>query len=441
MEKREIEKQRKDHRAGKYANVMIVFQSAKATLRLLANAAYVLMFLNITIISFLNTTMIWWGDIFGDIAESSPMVSQILMFPYSVLLVIVIVQYLCSDDYNWKEYTLVVVLVLIVYFGPTRNRIESVWNYILLILGARKLSFQKLLRIYVAIQFVLIILTMLASRQGWVKNLVYTAREGRNSYGFVYPTDCAAHFLFAALCYWTLRKNKFHSIESIVFFVFGMVAWFGCKARFSTVLLALLTVTACVYCFLSKRMGEDRWNQMLSGHISALLVLMPLLCNLGIHILSMIYTSEQKWMVWFNSVVSARLSLVKRGIDVYGFRLWGNDILMQGNGGETVKQMKYYYIDSSFMQISLLYGTVLLSVVLFLFTLACLKARQNKEWVLLIALVFTALHALFEHHAFDPAYNILLLSAFARLQPEAEKKRRIKEWIYKNREDKNGSVI
>ena len=49
-----------------------------------------------------------------------------------------------------------------------------------------------------------------------------------------------------------------------------------------------------------------------------------------------------------------------------------------------------------------------------LFLLAGWRAYKNKEWILLLVLGVVALHALFEHHAFDLAYSPFLFAAFAR---------------------------
>ena len=119
-------------------------------------------------------------------------------------------------------------------------------------------------------------------------------------------------------------------------------------------------------------------------------------------------------MAWFNRILTNRLSLVKKGIDIYGFQLWGSNIPMTGNGGDINLPSKYYYIDSSYMQVSLLYGVAILAVGMILFTMACLYARREQDWILLLALCFVALHGLFEHHAFQLAYSPFLLAAFCR---------------------------
>ena len=168
--------------------------------------------------------------------------------------------------------------------------------------------------VYFPIVLLIFAATVAGSQLGWVENLVYTAREGRMSFGFIYPTDCAAHFLFLGLGYWYMRGKKLYYPEILVFFALGLAAWYGCKGRFSTVLLMLVTASALTYLFLSKRVKDpQRWDQMCQGIPSKILVLVPLLCNLGVHIISICYSDANEFLVWFNRILSNRLSLVKKG--------------------------------------------------------------------------------------------------------------------------------
>lgn len=411
----------------KYRNIWIVLNSARKTFGVTANILYLIMFALLTARTYLTTTEfnIPWREL----AQSENVWHQacymLLFSPQIVLAVIVLCQYLFSDNYNWKEYLLALALGWAAFHITDANGGPSLQVYILLALGARNFSFRTLMWIYFPITAGIAAVTVAGSQLGWVENLVYTARDGRNSFGFIYPTDCAAHFVFLGLSYWYMRGKKLYYLELPVFAGLGLAAWYGCKGRFSTTLLALLAFTVLVYTFVSRRFkDQEKWDRVWSGLPSGLLVVIPLLCNLGIHLASMFYMGNHKFFAWFNGILSNRLSLVKKGIDIYGFRLWGSNIPMVGNGGDVNLPTKYYYIDSSYMQVSLLYGLVILGAVLILFTMAGLYARREKDWVLLLILLFVALHGLFEHHAFQLAYCPFLFAAFARGSGDRQMKRK-----------------
>ena len=401
----------------KNKKVYLVLESTRKTLCTVANMLYLVMFAVLTARTFLSTTEfnIPWRVL----AQSDNVWHQtaymLLFSPQIVLAVIVIFQYVFSGNYNWKEYILALVLGVLMFHTTDANGGTSLLIYVLLALGDRNFRFRTLMWIYFPIVLLISAVTVMGSQLGWVENLVYTAREGRMSFGFIYPTDCAAHFLFLGLGYWYMRGKKLYYPEIFVFFALGLAAWYGCKGRFSTVLLMVVTVSALAYLFFSKKVkDQQRWDQICQGIPSEILVIMPLLCNLGVHIVNVCYSADGQFWVWMDNLLSNRLSIGKKGIDIYGFRLWGSNIPMTGSGGDVNLPSKYYYIDSSYLQVSLLYGLVVLAVVLILFTMACLYARREKDWILLLVLTFVALHGLFEHHAFQLAYSPFLLAAFCR---------------------------
>lgn len=418
----------------KNKSFQIVLKSTKTTLRIAANCLYAVMFIILTIYSFLNTTQfdMSWTRLLMEAQGWEHVLYVALFSPHVLLIPIILLQYLCSDEYDWKDYVLAVVLGGLAYYVFTRNESSALLSYVLLAVGARKIPFQRLMQLYFIVAAGSFLWTVTGSQMGWVENLVY--EEGSNAFGFIYSTDCGAHILFLALAYLCIRGERIHYIEAAGFAGLGVFAWVGCRARFSTLLLLLLAVTVCILRFLRKKMGTEEWNRIFSGIPSAILAAVPLLCSIGTHLLSMIYSKNSKILSFLNSVVSGRISLVKRGIDVYGFRLFGSNIPMVGGGGAGQQSKYYYYIDSSYMQISLLYGLIALGIILLLFTIACMSARQAENWMLLIILTFVALHAIFEHHAFELAYSPFLFAAFA--DPARKKKSKAEKRRDENDEDR-----
>ena len=56
---------------------------------------------------------------------------------------------------------------------------------------------------------------------GLLENMVsFREEKVRNSFGFIYATDFAAHIFYLVLMYFYLRSGKFNLIEIMPFFVF-----------------------------------------------------------------------------------------------------------------------------------------------------------------------------------------------------------------------------
>ena len=398
-------------------NIYLILKGMRTTFRIIADTLYLLMFVSLTVLAILQTTEfnIPWRELALSENIWCQIVYTLLFSPQIFLAVLVAVQYLCAEHYDWKDYLLALMIAGIIFQMTDTNGGSAFQSYVLLALGARNFSFRFLAKIYFVISSGIVLLTVVASQIGWIENLIYSARSGRVSFGFIYPTDCAAHLLFLALIYWYLRGSKLRYPELLAFLGLGGISWFGCKGRFTTVLLLMIIIISAIYIFFWHRAeNKYNWNIIWEDGVLKWLVSLPLLCSLSIHIVSIIYSDKNLLLHWFDGVLNQRLSLAKRGIDIYGFRLLGSDIPMIGNGGNTEIPSKYYYIDSSFLQISMLYGIAALGVVMLLFLLAGWRAYKNKEWILLLVLGVVALHALFEHHAFDLAYSPFLFAAFAR---------------------------
>ena len=152
---------------------------------------------------------------------------------------------------------------------------------------------------------------------------------------------------------------------------------------------------------------------------------MPLFMALVTTGLGLLYSSDNPVFAQWNRWLSDRLNLIKRGADLKGFHLWGSKIKMIGNGGKTSNPTHYFYIDSAYMQLALLYGVVLLAVVLVLLTIVCKKAAMQEQWVLLWIMALACVHGVVEQHLIELEYFPFFLAVFgtiAKGQAVEEKK-------------------
>ena len=101
----------------------------------------------------------------------------------------------------------------------------------------------------------------------------------------------------------------------------------------------------------------------------------------------------------------------RAGIDEYGLKLFGNKIEWIGYDADWESGMKYNYVDSSYLQIALEYGIIVLAVILLLYALLIFTSIKNKKyylcWLALIILVFCVT----EPRLVKLAYNPFLLLA------------------------------
>ncbi len=387
-----------------------IFYIIRKYLGIFFDILYYIMFTVQIVNMFLNTTQfqIPWVEWMQKEDFRSFLINDFLFHPQNVLLILIVCRYIFSCAFDIKMCLLAGVIYTCAHFSFQTSGEEGVFVYLLLMLGARGLSFRKLMQWYCIWIEGMLALTIMASQTGYVENLVYQVqgRNARVSFGFIYPTVFAAHLFFVFLCFWYLVNKNWNRMLAVAALMAAGFVYVGCEARFTTacfmLLAAVLAFRGCVKCRI------DAW-------LSSLLMLIPLLCPLVIHIVSICFQSNIRWMDWLNRVASGRLGLAKKGMEVYGFSLWGHEIPMVGYGGTTELSARYFYLDSIYLQLSLISGLAVFGIVLFMLLLTGYRAKQAEEWVFLWILTFAGIHGLFEEHLLNVSMCPFLLAAFAGL--------------------------
>ena len=95
----------------------------------------------------------------------------------------------------------------------------------------------------------------------------------------------------------------------------------------------------------------------------------------------------------------------------------------KSNGGSTETPLNYFFLDSSYISILLQYGLIMFVMILILWGIIGLRARKEKDWVLLWILAIIAFQSIMEQHLLDISYNPFLWILFA----ETGKKRKQKK--------------
>lgn len=364
-----------------------------------------------------------WSDLGTGIPVAEFLVKNILLEPYAVLFIIAVMRFICSEKYDWKQIVTAGIILYATQYAVGQNRYDEVLVMILLMLGAKGIPFRKIVKTYFTIALVIVAGVFLLSLSGVIENLIYTqsGRSFRMAFGFSYPTRFAAHIFFLLLWYWYLRDNKLTYKGAVLPVVAGIFVWIFCEARLSAMALAgmsLVMVYQIFQCHKERRQQTDyHMNSYLSGALSLSIPIATILIT-G---LTMAYTSDSILFQKMNSILSGRLSLSKKAMDIYGFELWGQWIRLSGNGGYLVNNSKYFYIDSALLQFSIQYGIILLLILMVLFWYVGIRAEKGKKWVLLWIIAFVAFHGLFEPHTLRVGYCPLIFGVFAEFSDKKER--------------------
>lgn len=276
-----------------------------------------------------------------------------------------------------------------------------------LLLGASNLSARRIITVYLVIISSITMLAFVASLAGIIPNLRYIRPDTgivRNSFGSIYPTDFAAHifylYIFAAYLYFEKKPWLFSGL-GVTFSVFLI--------KFTDARLDSLTLIGAVIFFIMVGISKE-W---VKKSISLIGIVSTGVTFVLSYWLTLNYNSGLTFYKFIDSLLSGRLYLGKLALDTYGFTTFGQYIQFIGNGGTTEFARSYNFVDSSFLKMLLIYGTIFTLFFVLLMTVQSFQAYKTKNIKLTVILIVIVINSMIAHHLVELHYNLLCVLFFA----------------------------
>lgn len=288
------------------------------------------------------------------------------------------------------------------------------------ILGAKDVQFRRIIKLYFIVGTMTLLFIMVCSLTGVIKNLIYHRifnSVTRQSFGIIYPTDFAAHVLYLLLAYSYL---KFEQLSWGSYACYLVIAWLlitFCDARLS----AITIVIAIPVLWLGQK--ALRGNKVARGltyfywWIPAILAYLTI-CSYYF------YTQSNSLFEKMNYFLSGRLFLGKLAINKYGFSWFGTHVIEHGWGGSKGFKMttsnpdNYFYIDSSFLRVAILYGIIALIIIVTIMTIITWRSVHVYRYALASIITLVAISAIVEQRLVDLSFNPFLLALLANIYPK-----------------------
>ncbi len=321
-----------------------------------------------------------------------------------------------AADREWNLLRMMLLFGIAFTFGRNGSRIGDRDCYVTaaLIIGAHGVDFRKIAKVYLAVSMVSLAVIMAGALTGHIQNLVYM-RGGRQriSFGIVYPTDFCAHVFFLTACWVWLRERRVTMAEIIGIGGLAGFCLYFCDARNSFLCLLLLAV-GLLYVRCRRRLAEKRGGEYsMSQLVSGLLCLSMPLGTITMIGLSAVYNPANPLLEKLNQLLSGRLHWGHIGLETYNpFSLFGQAVRLQGLGMSTGPVTDFFFLDSSYLNILLCNGVIILAIVLLTFVLAGLRQRKLGGWERLGILAVIAVHCMIEHHLLEYMYHPFLFMLF-----------------------------
>lgn len=346
----------------------------------------------------------------------------------TVIAALILVRAAYSKQYKIWEVAVILGLYILFSMASSRNGYEEYMYLLILIIGARGISFKKLIKVYAAVTAVLLIITIAAALSGYIENLTYyqEGRRTRYAFGINYPTDFSAILFYLILAWFYIRGKKLKYIELGIAGFLGIFVYWFCDARMNTICIIGASLVFAVHKFFSKKAEKKQKEYRICKPISMLLILSGILCSLVMTGLTMLYSPNNPIIAFIDNALSSRLRLGHKGIDIYGFTLWGQNIPMIGLGSTTKDVDFYFFLDSSYIYNLLQFGLLIAVLLLAAWTMISGKAYIKKEWELLLILAIIAVQCMVEHHMVSVAFNPFWMALLGELSVETTKGKKVK---------------
>lgn len=288
-------------------------------------------------------------------------------------------------------------------------------DLIVLVFGATYVNFNSIVKAFRNVSVVLVILITLSSFVGILPDNIFV-RDGivRHSFGFFYPTDYVAYIAYIVIAdtYIAVLEDRDLWIRNTIYIIIAFITFEFCNTRLGSGTIILVSFMG-LYMRRKQKQGFNKYEKFFFSYSYLIFATLSLLL-----VQLYIVTPYNSILESLDKILSFRLFFSKMGVLLYGYKPFGQFIKMQGTGENPMLNSDYFYIDSSFMYIALIYGTVALAVICFFYT-KFLRREVNRGNILLpIAICMTGINSLIGQQLLNVVYDPFILVFLASIPIE-----------------------
>ncbi|WP_283621866.1 polymerase [Limosilactobacillus avium] len=318
---------------------------------------------------------------------------------------------------QWRKKELLVISIFLI-FGLIVWRTARYSDLLIIfpfIIGAKNVNFRDIIRWYFYVTVFFIMTVMIFSLVKIIPNLVYYSkmRPTRYSLGMLYPSVLAAHYLFLALAYCYLKFGRLNIVDYLLITIGDFICMWLTNTRldFLATLIIIPVMVIAQRAYQGKRLSNiiaSFW--WMATPISATIIIF----------LSYFYNSSNHFLYKVNTLLSSRLELGRQAFKRYDLNLLGRSIVehsFAGVKGQKLEKLasggmqnNYFYIDSSYIRLILLWGLLAFVIVIICLTFIAIRSTVRKTFILSAIILVSSLSFMFEPHIVQIIYNPFLLA-------------------------------
>lgn len=321
-------------------------------------------------------------------------------------VMVLLVMY-CIVSYSINKVTFLDLLLIAIFFIGFIQFKKGVLIF-LFILMCRNIPFSTIVKTFLFATFcgcVFVFITYLFNL--YPETYLNLFREDgtyRYLLGYRFPTFLPNYYFHFVLCWIFIRKERITLLEllAILLINYPIYVFTDTKAAYGLVIFICAAVMALKYFRLS-------YSTKLLGYIFSWLTKYSFVAfaTLAIYF-QYTYDASLEWMANLNTMFSGRLALGHWGFELYGIQPFGSFVEFT-TMLEATETNKFFYIDSAYVQLLLIYGAIIFGLVALSYTLIGKQIVKNNDQYFGLVLIFLFAHSITDPQLMSPEFNPFLL--------------------------------
>lgn len=330
---------------------------------------------------------------------------------------------LCGQMISQKFLFVIFVSAVLMLLIAHKTTDKTLLFILIVTLAGYHQDYKKILKMSFWVYFVLFLLTLILGFAGVIPDYVsdLLTRE-RNFFGFTWATIPQTYIFFITMLYVCVREEKVTYGELIILALIGFIFFRYTDARF----VYLIDLLFLMIVFLLKLF---RIRSIRNGALQKIILCLPVV--IGVLTIATYYMYDADSAFWqeINRILTSRMSLGSGVLSQYGISFLGQHIVLKGHNVNsiTLDNSLYNYVDSSYLQITLLYGVAGMGLILGGITYLVWKCLKEDKMYLLTSIFCILLLSVTEDSLLKMGFNVfvLIFASVYRDQRESEKECRL----------------